>query len=63
MTTQASAKGVASTKQWVVATLFGGDWCFRNLPVGVVSEECGTVGCLNCFERLSKVTSEPLGWS
>ena len=63
MTTQASAKGAASTKRWVVATFLGGDWCFGNLPVGVVSEECGTIGFLDCFERLSNVTSEPLGWS
>ena len=63
MTTQASAKGAASTKRWVVATFLGGDWCFENLPVRVVSEECGTVGCFDFFERLSKVMSEPLGWS
>ena len=63
MTTRTSAKGAASTKRGGVATFLGGDWCFGNLPVGVVSEECGTVGCLNCFERLSKVTSEPPGWS
>ena len=36
VTTQASAKGAASTKQWVVATLFDEDWCSGNLPVGVV---------------------------
>ena len=63
MTTRTSAKGAASTKWWVVATFLGGDWCFGNLPVRVVLEECGTVSCLDCFERLSKVTSEPLGWS
>ena len=63
VTTQTSAKGAASTKRWVVAMLFGGDWCFGNLPVGVVSEERVSIGGLNCFERLSKVTSEPLGWS
>ena len=63
VTTRTSAKGAASTKRWVVATFLGGDWCFGNLPVGVVSEECGTVGFLDCFECLSKVMSEPLGWS
>ena len=41
---------------------FGGE-IDRNLPVGVVSEECGTVSCFDFFERLSKVMSEPLGWS
>ena len=27
VTTRTSAKGAASTKWWVVAMLFGGDWC------------------------------------
>ena len=63
VTTQTSAKGATSTKQWVVAALFGGDWCFGNLPVRFVSEECGTIGCLDCFKCVLKVTSEPLGWS
>ena len=61
--TRASAKGAASTKRWVVATFLGGDWCFGNLPVRVVLEECVPVGSLNLFEHLLKVTSEPLGWS
>ena len=63
VTTRTSTKGAASTKQWVVAMLFDGDWCFRNLPVGVVSKVCIPIGGLNCFEHLSKVTSKPLGWS
>ena len=63
VTTLAGTKGVTYTKQWVVATLSGGDWCFGNLPVRVVSKVCVPVGGLDCFEHLSKVTSEPLGWS
>ena len=63
VTTQTGTKGAASTKWWVVAMLFGGDWCFGNFPVRVVSEECVSAGSLNLFKHLSKVMSEPLGWS
>ena len=63
VTTQTGTKGATSSKQWVVATLFDGDWCFGNLPVRVVLEEYVSVGGLSLFKHLSKVTSEPLGWS
>ena len=63
VTTRTGTKGAASTKWWVVATLFGGDWCFGNLPVWVVLEECVPIGSLDLFKHLLKVTSEPLGWS
>ena len=63
VTTRTGAEGAASTKWWVVATFLDGDWCFGNLPVRIVLEECISVGGFDLFERLSKVTSEPLGWS
>ena len=62
VTTQTGTKGAASTKWWVVAMSFGGDWCFRNLPVRVVLEECVSVN-FGYFKHLLKVMSEPLGWS
>ena len=63
VTTRAGTKGADSTKRWVVATLFSGDRCVGSLPVRVVLEERVSVGSFNLFECLSKVTSEPLGWS
>ena len=63
VTTQAGTKDAASTKQWVVAMLFGQDWCFRNLPVGVVSVELLSAGGFNYFKHLLKISLKPLGWS
>ena len=62
VTTQAGTKGAASTKRWVVAMLFGGDWCFENLPVRIVSIEHLPVD-FGYFKHLLKVSLKPLGWS
>ena len=62
VTTQTDTKGAASTKRWVVATFLGGDWCFGDLPVRVVSEEHVSID-LSSFKHLLKVLLKPLGWS